>query len=142
MKLIFPLILAAVAIPLAVQADDDIDDAARNAFNSFEEAWQGGDAKGIGALFDKDSKVALQLQESGSYSRDQAISIIKKYFEANSVVSLELSKDGYQGSSSPYATYGYEYTDADGRKQSARLYVALSKKNGRYVVTRIAVMGK
>ena len=140
MKTLIPLLLALFTLP--VLADDEIDGAAMDAFSSFESAWEGGDAKGMGSLFDsaKGAKVSLSLDESGSYSRDQAIALLKKYFESTSDRSIEVAKDGRQGGDNPSTTYTYKYKDSDDKKRTAKVYVQLVKKNDQWVISKITVL--
>ncbi len=137
MKKLIPLLLVALALPVLAE---DPEDAAIAVFESVRSAWAGGDAKGVGASFDKDAKVSLALDDKGSYSRDQAIARLKKYFESNPTSSLKLQKDGYDGGTNPSAVYDYKYTDANGKDQEATLVVSLVKKGDRWVVRSISVM--
>lgn len=137
MKILLPLLLVALSLPARAE---DPEDAAVAVFESVQSAWSGSDAKGVGASFDKDAKVSLALDDKGSYSRDQAIARLKKYFESNPTSSLKLQKDGYEGGNNPSAIYDYKYRDADGKDQEAKLVVSLVKKGDRWVVRSISVM--
>lgn len=135
MKLLIPLFLIAVAIPIFA---DEPDDAAKAVFESVRSAWASGNEEGIAAHLDKDSKVSLSLDDQGSYSRDQAIARLEKYFKSNKTTSLKLEKDGYEGGSKPSATYEYVYRDGDGNKHEATLLVELRKKGDRWVVSQVS----
>jgi hypothetical protein len=131
------LLLTAVALPCFA---DDPDGAAMDVFKSVQAAWSSGNYESIGASFDKDSKVSLSLDDNGSYSKDQAITRLKKYFDANKTTSLKPEKDGYEGGNNPSASYEYEYKDADGNKHKATLLVTLRKKGERWVISQISRM--
>ncbi|MEK7466995.1 MAG: DUF4783 domain-containing protein [Planctomycetota bacterium] len=138
MKSLITLLLIAFALPVAADAPDK---AAIAVFESVASAWSSGNAKAIGAHLDKDTKVSLNLDDSGSYSRDQAIAKLDEYLDSNPTVSLELlEKDGYEGGNNPSATYEYEYKDADGKKRKAQLLVSLRKKGDRWIVAGISRM--
>lgn len=139
MKRLAPILLALASTLAARAEEEEIDPAVVAAFDDIAAAWRSGDARAVGAWIDKDSKVSLSLDRSGSYSKDQAISLLKDYFEANDVVSLKLEKDGMKGGSSPSATWDYVTTDADGRKVSARLFVSLVRRKDRWVLSRVAI---
>ncbi|MCE9581339.1 MAG: DUF4783 domain-containing protein [Planctomycetes bacterium] len=139
MKRLFTFLLAVLSLPAL--ADDKPEDAAMAVFESVSGSWYAGNAKGVGASFDKDSKVTLSLpDDSAQYSRDQAISRLKKFFESNTTVTLKIEKDGYEGGSNPSATYVYEYTDANDKKQKGRLSISLVKKGDTWVVRSISVL--
>ncbi|MBI2919689.1 MAG: DUF4783 domain-containing protein [Planctomycetes bacterium] len=141
MKRLTPLTLIILAIPVAAD-DEEIDDAAKAVFESFEGAWKDGSVGGIAAHFDrsKDAKVSLSLHKSGSFSADQARGVLKEYFDDYTVVSLDLPKDGYEAKPSPHVSYAYAWTDPAGRKQTGKLYVALAKVGEKWVISQIRVM--
>ncbi|KAF0247108.1 MAG: hypothetical protein FD180_47 [Planctomycetota bacterium] len=138
MKTLIPFLLIALALPAVADDPDDLDPGAKAVFESVQSAWSSGGHEKIGVHFEKDSKVSLSLDDSGSYSRDQAIARLKKYFDTNKTKSLKLEKDGYEGGNNPRASYEYEYTDAEGNKQKATLVVTLRKKGDRWVVSTIS----
>jgi hypothetical protein len=133
-------IIAVALSTLPALAENEPDDEALGVFNSVKSAWSSGNAEGVGASFDKDSEVALSLDSSGSYSKDKAINVLKKYFDGVSPLSLKPAKDAYKGGSSPSATFEYEYKDANGKKHAARLFVSLARRKDRWVVAQIAVL--
>ena len=138
MKTLIPILLIACAVPVFA---DDPDDAAMAVFKSVQSAWSSGSHEKIGANFDKDSKVSLSLDDSGSYSKDQAIARLEKYFKSNKTTSLKpVEKDAYDGGNNPSASYDYEYTDSGGNKRKAKLLVTLKKKDGRWIVDEISRM--
>ena len=137
MKTLIPLLLIGCA--LRVSADDP-DDAAIAVFESVRSAWASGSHGVIGAHLDRDSKVSLSLDDNGSYSKDQAIARLEKYFKSNRTTSLKLAKDGYEGGNNPSAEYEYEYKDPDGQLRKARLLVTLRKKGDRWIISQVSRM--
>lgn len=137
MKTRLAILVAALALPAFAGAKPD--EAAIAVFKSVQGAWSGSDAKGVGESLDKDTKVKLSLPSgSDSYSKDQAIAKLDKFFKSNATTRLKLDEDGYQDG--PSATYEYEYNDANGKKQKAHLFVSLRKVSGTWVVSEIAVL--
>jgi hypothetical protein len=137
MKILIPVLLIALALPGFA---DDPDDAAIAVFESVSNAWATGNYETLGVFMDKDSKVSLSLDDNGSYSKDQAIARLKKYFASNRTTLLKLEKDGYEGGNNPSASYEYEYKDSNGNKRSATLLVTLRKKGERWVISQISRM--
>ena len=81
--------------------------------------------------------LALRGGESGTYSANQAYYVLESYLRSHKLVEFSFETVSESGAN-PYATGGAGFA-AKGGRESAQVYVALSRAGERWVITQINI---
>ena len=95
------------------------------------------DIETFSKLFDKQVYVDLKGIESGYYSGNQAFYILKNFFSARRTVNFKFSTIR-EMEETPYATGGGTFI-MRGNRETLQIYVALTKRDKRWVITQFSV---
>jgi hypothetical protein len=102
---------------------------------------QAGIAKGDASLFADHlgPQVFLSLKgaEGGYYSANQALYVLQGFFSVHRPISFAFSTQG-EVEDSPFAT-GRGFFTAKGQRESAQVYVSLTRSEGRWVVAEFNI---
>ena len=105
------------------------------------EEIQEGIAKGNPGLFGKylgpQVYISLKGSEGGYYSANQALYVIQNFFSLHQPVSFSFTTQG-ENEETPFAT-GRGYFSVRGLRESAQVYVSLTRHEGQWVVAEFNV---
>jgi hypothetical protein len=102
---------------------------------------QSGIAKGDASLFadhlGPQVYLSLKGSEGGYYSANQALYVLEGFFSVHRPISFAFSTQG-EAEDSPFAT-GRGFFTAKGLRESAQVYVSLTRSEGRWVVAEFNI---
>ena len=111
--------------------------AAAEIFQNIEKGIAKGSIREFSKYFAGNVYITLLLQESNYYSKNQSEAILSSFFAAHKTTSFFFSRiDSY--SNVPYATGRYAYIEK-GSIASAQIYVSLSLRGSKWVITQFNV---
>ncbi len=81
--------------------------------------------------------IAIGSGERGYFSMNQAVSVLASYFSGRRSISFEFSRIHEKGPA-PYATGRFIYVQK-GNRESAQVYVSLTRQNARWVISQFNI---
>lgn len=106
-------------------------------FRDIESGITANDVKKFSQYFSSQPYISLINGVNGYYSSNQAFYILEKFINEYHVVSLKLEEGKTEGSVS-YGKGDYQY-EKKGRRESAHLYVTLSKSGTKWYITQLSI---
>jgi hypothetical protein len=131
------MLTAIIANAQTISKKDDNGNAVRSVFNDVENGIINNDIDLIAQHFSKQISLSVPGTESGFYSANQSISILRNYFNYRHNVSFILSTRQLTGEI-PYAT-GAGYNTSRGKRESFQIYTALKRAHGVWIITQFNV---
>jgi len=130
MKLLFHIYSIIILISLIsfqaklVQAQDLVSD-------QVTEAISKGDASELSKLFNSSIDISIP-ENNGTYSKDQAEIIVKKFFKKNPVTKFSINHSGSSNDGSKYSIGTYKSND-----KIFRVYFLLKKTSEKYFIQQL-----
>lgn len=109
----------------------------RRIFSEIENGFTEGKVSAISNLFNAQTYFSLRNGVSGYYSSNQAFYILQEFFKVHQVISFRFSNI-YSDKNYPYATGVYFY-ELKGRRESAKVFVALKRVGNNLKITQITI---
>ena len=109
----------------------------RRVFSSVQDGLADASIGRFSPHFGSHISLALRGGESGTYSANQAYYVLESYLRSHKLVEFSFETVSESGAN-PYATGGAGFA-AKGGRESAQVYVALSRAGERWVITQINI---
>lgn len=106
-------------------------------FNDIESGIINNDVKKLSKYFSSQPYISLINGVNGYYSSNQAYYILEDFFNTFKVVSFKMQEVKTEGSVS-YGKGDY-YFEKKGKRETAHLYVTLSKSGSKWYITQISI---